>query len=437
MIQVFSAYTSQCTFTRIVRIASAKLNEAYDTAPGGRTKNSLLYRLIRPAHMTFVQNPAYIITVLLALVVFSEWLAGKRLFRRIGSSLVIIIAAAILANFRLIPSSSDAPSLYFTIFTYAAPLGIFLLLLDVQLKDLRMAGLPMLLMFLVGTGATLAGAVGGYFLVSPGQHHIENAFAVAGMYAGTYTGGSANLNAVAVQYNMSTNGAQFAAINAVDNIVGTSWIMVTLFLPPLLHRLVPRKRVIPPEMARFSDEELQRSISFGSETIDIPGAAALLAMGFGSLWLSNLLSEWVPQIPAILTLTTLAIVLAQVPFVQRLKGGRVMGFFLILVFLAVVGAFCDFSALAGNSEAAITLLVWVVFLMLVHGILIFGIGALLRQDWDIIAVASNANVGGTATAAVCAAAIGRRDLQLPGLLVASAGNALGTYLGVLVAELLR
>lgn len=82
-------------------------------------------------------------------------------------------------------------------------------------------------------------------------------------------------------------------------------------------------------------------------------------------------------------------------------------------------------------------MIWVTIIIFLHGLIIFGIGGLLKQDWDVIAVASNANVGGATSAPVCAASLGRPDLQLPGLLVGTVGNALGTYLGILVAELLK
>src|SRR5688572_26216582 len=147
--------------------------------------------------MTFIQEPIYILAVLFLLIVVSEWLAKKRFFSHIGSVLIVIIAAAILANFGLIPSSQNAPSLYDDIFRYAAPLGIFFLLLEVRLKDLKFAGLPMIMMFLIGSAATATGAIVGYMLVSP-QELIPSAYAVAGMYTGTYIGGSANLNAVAL-----------------------------------------------------------------------------------------------------------------------------------------------------------------------------------------------------------------------------------------------
>ena len=117
--------------------------------------------------MSIIQQPLYILTVLLLLVLFSEWLAQKKFFKHIGSVLLVIIFAALLANINVIPSSHNAPALYDGIFQYAAPLGLFFLLLQVKLKDLKLAGLPMITMFLIGSAATIAGVVIGYFILSP------------------------------------------------------------------------------------------------------------------------------------------------------------------------------------------------------------------------------------------------------------------------------
>ena len=114
-----------------------------------------------------------------------------------------------------------------------------------------------------------------------------------------------------------------------------------------------------------------------------------------------------------------------------------MGLLLIMLFLAVIGALCDISALLRSGDTAGTLLIWDVALILIHGFLIFSIGGILKQDWDIVSIASNANVGGSTSAPVCAATLGRPDLQLPGLLAGSVGNAIGTYLGIMVAEFLK
>lgn len=383
--------------------------------------------------MLLLLNPIYVATVLLLLVWFAQWLSEKKGFRYLGSSLIVIIAAAILANVGLLPSSGAPSPLYGGIFSYAAPLAIFYLLLDVRLSDLKTAGLPALLLFMVGSLTTIMGVLAGYYLLSPGAHGVEKTFAVAGMYTGTYTGGSANLNAVALQYRVNENGTLFAAINAADNIVGTIWIIITIALPVFLQRWLPRKnKSIKP--ATGISEAADRS---SKETLTLQSLTILLTLGFAALLLSQIISEWLPQVPSMISLTTIAILLAQVPFVSRLRGANVLGLFLVLVFLAVVGAFCDVQALMQSGDLALTLLLWVTVIIFLHGGLLFLIGGLLKQDWAVVAMASNANVGGTATAAALAASLKRPDLRLPGILIGSVGNAVGTYLGFAVAEMLR
>lgn len=387
--------------------------------------------------MSFIQEPAYIITILLLVIALSEWLSTKKFFKHLGSVIIVIIITAILANFHIVPSSGNAPRLYDQIFQYAAPLGIFFLLLEVKLKHLKFAGPPMLIMFFIGSACTIIGVIAGYRIFSPQHHHINQAYAVAGMYTGTYIGGSANLNAIALQYGVIKDGTLYAAVNAVDNIMTTIWLSMTMLLPPILFRLFPRNKKIAPELKGFSEEELRDMIAQIKATTSITDIALLLALGFGSMVLSSTLSKYFPQVPSILTLTTLALILAQIPFVQRLKGGKLMGFLLIMIFLAIIGAYCDIPALLKSGEAAGTLLAWDAALISIHGILLFLIGGLFKQDWDIVSIASNANIGGATSAPVCAASLGRPDLQLPGLLAGSIGNAIGTYCGVMVAEFLK
>lgn len=376
-------------------------------------------------------NPVYVAAVLLLLIVFAEWLASKKYFNYLGSTLIVILAAAVLANVHIIPSSSDAPPLYDGIFTYVAPLAIFFLLLDVKLKDLRKAGLPMLTMFLLGAATTMAGTLIAWYIIAPQHHGVGSAYAVAGMFTGTYIGGSANLNAVAIQYGVIKNGTLFAAINAADNIITTTWIIITLLLPALLQKWMPRK--IP---AKSKKENMQQPLAV-TEDISVLGISVLLALAAAALFISQLVSMYVPAIPSILVLTTLALVLAQVPAIQKVKGGKILGYFMVLLFLAVVGAYCDITALLQNGNVAITLLLWVTAIVFIHGILLFVIGGLFKQDWAIISIASNANIGGATTAGALATALGRSDLRLPGILVGSVGTAIGTYLGVLVAEFLK
>ena len=168
--------------------------------------------------------------------------------------------------------------------------------------------------------------------------------------------------------------------------------------------------------------------------------ALLLAMGGGARWISNRLAEALASvglaIPSIILLTTLALILAQFPVVNRLRGTKVLGMFAVYLFLAVIGAFCDLAALRDIGSLGLTLLVFVTIAVLTHGLVAFGGAALLRLDWEVAAVASQANVGGATSALALARSLGRSDLVLPGVLVGSLGYGLGTYLGFLTAEFL-
>ncbi len=382
--------------------------------------------------MSILFEPLYVAAVLCLLIAFAEWLSRRKFFSFLGSALIVILAAAVLANLRLLPSSTNAPALYDGIFTYIAPLAIFFLLLDVKLKDLRKAGLPMLILFGIGAIGTMAGAFVGYLLLAPQNHGVAQANAVAGMFTGTYIGGSVNLNAVALQFGVTKSGTLFAAINAADNIITTIWIVATLLLPRVLQRLWPRGGGSNAANAATIAPELE-----AKEPLRVTDLSLLLALGLGSLFLSQLVSRWLPAVPYVLTLTTAALILAQIPSIQRLRGGTVMGYFTVLLFLAVVGAYCDLGALIANGAVALTLLAWVTIIVGIHALILFGLGGLFRQDWALIAVASNANVGGATSAGVLATAIGRGDLRLPGILAGSLGNAVGTYAGLTVALWLR
>jgi uncharacterized membrane protein len=164
--------------------------------------------------------------------------------------------------------------------------------------------------------------------------------------------------------------------------------------------------------------------------------ASILALGLLGMTVSKVLVSYFPQVPEIIFLTTLALILAQFPSVQQLYGKHTLGFFFILIFLAVIGTLCDFRALSGVGSLAGTLILFVGLLVLIHGLVIFGVGALFKMDWDVIAVASQANVGGNTTAIAAAESLNRPDLLIPGVLVGSLGNALGTYVGFAVAGIL-
>lgn len=376
----------------------------------------------------------FILFVLGVNVVFCEWLCRKPGFRHIGTALLVIVVTAIEANLGLIPTT-ETP-VYDTIFSYLAPFALFLLLLGVNLKDLRQAGLPMLSMYLLGSVGTVAGVLVSVWVFSAQESIGPLFYALAGMFTGTYTGGSVNFHAVALHYNVSKAGNLFIAATAADNIITTIWMMVTLSAPRLLQRWFPRPLTARsrPNPAAVAGEPIDAYSD--SETMTPYDLGLLLSLGLGSIWASQQLANVVP-VPFVLILTTMALILAQFRVVNRLRGSRLLGLFGIYVFLAVIGAYCDVAALLSDGRLAGALFGMILLAVLLHAAILFGIGALLRQDWDILGVVSQANVGGSTSALALAKSLGRPDLQLPAVLVGTLGNALGSYLGIFVAELLR
>ncbi|GAB3496989.1 DUF819 family protein [Spirosoma knui] len=344
---------------------------------------------------------------------------------------MVIILTAIEANLRIIPTTDTL--VYDGIFSYVAPFALFLLLLSVNLKDLKQAGLPMLSMYLIGSASVVIGVFTGVWLFSASTTVGYHYYALAGMFTGTYIGGSINFHAVALHYGVSKAGNLFVAATAADNIMTALWMAATIVLPKFFQQRYPRHLL---KTAPAGSSVVDDSFS-DAETMNPNDLGLLLGLGFGSIFLAKQISAAFPTLPFVLVLTSLALILAQFRRVNKLRGARLLGLFGVYVFLAVIGAYCDVAALISDGQLAIVLFGMIFLLVSIHAVLLFGIGALFKQDWDILSIASQANIGGATSASALAKSLNRPDLQLPGVLVGTLGNAIGTYLGILVAEILR
>jgi len=374
-----------------------------------------------------MNNPIYVLSALCLMVILAVY-AGKTKFgSKFGAALLVIVFTAIIANLGLIPSASNSIPLYDGIFTYLAPLSIFYLLLGVNLNSIKKAGAPMIILFVLGSLATAVGVFAAWHLVSPQEVLGDDARVIAGMLAGTYTGGSANFNAVALEYKMQENGILFAGTIAVDNVITTLWIIATLAIPAFMQRFLKGRKV--------SQNTLEAPIA-EEEHFDFRSLIWLAFIGILAYFISELVSDIFPKIPSILTLSTLGVILAQFRFVNQLKGSHFLGLYLVYIFLAVIGAYCEISSVVELKSIGITLLLFASISVLIHGLLILLLGSLFFRDWEMIAIASQANVGGGTTAMALAETFHRNELILPAVLVGSLGTALGTYIGFFMVSIL-
>jgi uncharacterized membrane protein len=384
------------------------------------------------------RDPLYLIVVLTSLVFVSEWLARRSGFRHLGSALIVILLGAAAANLGLIPAGStpDAPvPVYDVIFSHVAVVGLFWLLLHVNLRSLARVGLPLVALFLVGSIGTLVGAVVAMRLIGAGTVG-PLAGPVAGMFTGTYIGGGINFNALALHYGVVREGALYTGATVVDNIVTTVWIAVTLAAPRLLAARwvgTPRAAAVARVDAGVGAAVPIVDLAAESETLDPRKLALALAVGaaalLGSVQLTALFARAGIDVPVILVVTVVALALAQVPSISRLPGPRVLGMVAVYLFLAVVGVHCDLRAMGGLGMLGVALLTFASLTVVIHGAIIFGAARAFGMDLAAVAVASQANVGGSTSALALAKSLGREDLLLPGILLGALGNAIGTFLG--------
>lgn len=371
-----------------------------------------------------VIDALWTLAVLFGCVAASEWLVRRTALRHLGSAMVVIVLAAVLANTGVIPTAATPVPLYDGIFAVVAPVAIVLLLLRVRLTHLSRAGGPLLALFLLGSAATMLGATIGGALARPllAEGRVD---VLSGMFAATYIGGSVNFNALALHYGVTQDGVLYAGATAIDAGLTTVWMAATLGLPRLLAGRKAPIRIdadapVDPEHARF-------------EVLPVALVLALaLVVVVASDWTAAQLVALGVNVPSVLVLTTLALVLAQIPAIARLPGTAPLAMLAVYLFLAVIGALCDLDALARLGDIGVAIAVLACTCIAVHGIIVFGVARALRMDPVLAGIASQANIGGSTTAFVVARSLGREDLVLPAILVGALGNAIGTYCGFAV-----
>jgi uncharacterized membrane protein len=394
-----------------------------------------------------ITDPTAVFFVLATVVAIAIALELRTtLFRALGSALVGILLGMLLSNTGVIPGESTA---YDFLGGPAVSAGIILILLTVDVRSVMQAGPTMLAAFGIGAVGSAAGASLSAVLLADAIG--PETWKLAGQYTATYTGGGVNFAAVGAA--LGTSGDLFAAGIAADVLMTAIWMVTCLTVPILF---ASRSKGSPRDSSgrrgtRAPAVEGSDSISGeGAGADEAPtlhkmlyssvGAVRLQDLGLmvsvvlGTLWVSNWLGSVLAPFPSVLFLTTIALLLAQIPTIRGLRGTGVIGNYLILLFLASNGAM---SVIANIVVIGPPIVYYALITVSVHGVVIFGLGRLVGLDLRTLAVASQANVGGPASAMALATARGYTDRVLPGVAVGLLGYAAGNYLGFAVAALIR
>lgn len=377
------------------------------------------------------ESSASMLAVILCMIALAFWLQKFKGFKTLGPALIVIILGIILVNLKIVPGYCDV---YGAISIYCIPISMSLYLLNVDLKKiLQMSKQPLLSIASAVFSVSLVAVLFGVLLGGK----INEGWKVAGMFVGTYTGGSSNLTAIATGLNASAD--TIAAANAADYVIGMPTLILMFAAPAILKNSKKFQKLWP---YSFTDEELEGDGEtkelMEAEEWGIKDIAILLAIATSIVAVSTKLSEFFSADFAsagrILLISTLSIIVSQIPAVRKLKGAMNLGLFFGMMFLAVVGFSVDIRGFLG-SALNITLLCFCVILSSI--ILHLVITQLLKIKYEYVLLGIVGAIADGTTSALVASGAKWKSLISIGLLMGIIGGVCGNYFGIAVAYLVR
>lgn len=392
----------------------------------------------------------YLLFPIIIVSAFHKW----KILQKIGTVILAYAVGIIMSLTGFVtfePGTADAAtfeSIQKLIMNISVPLAIPLMLFNCDFK-LWTRALPKTILALVGGIIAITVAViSGFFIFrNTGVNDIEN---VSAMMTGIYTGGTMNFNAL---------GAALGVDPTTITLVLTFQMLITfpliMFITGGGYRLF--RKILP-----FPDESTSITLNSNMEDHGIENygmmlnkkvfpktmlglllSIGFLAIGAGlSLLLYNLgvvgdqetgtgkLNELV----IILTITTLSIIASFSKKIRELPKTFELGMIFILIFsIAVASQFNPYSI----DMSAISLGLFVLYIMLVSVIIHIIFCRFSKISGDLYTVAQVGLFCSPPFIPPVVGAMGNKKVLISGIVIGLIGYAIGTYMGVGIAYLLK
>lgn len=396
----------------------------------------------------FLTNDAVVFGLLMSILAFvfassaSKHPFWVKFYTYVPTVLLCYFIPAVFNSLGII--SGESSNLYKVASRYLLPASLVLFTISVDLKGIVRLGPKALTMFLAGTvGIVLGGPVSMLLvgLIYPdlyagtGPDEIWRGLSTI---AGSWIGGGANQTAMLEVFGASPT--LFGQMIAVDVLIANFWMAVLLFWAAKPEKLDRFFKADTTAIYALRD----RIAKMRESTIQIPSIKdmlLILGIGFGvtglSHWFADFLAPWFetnhPEwnqyslnsaffwIVVIATAIGLALSFTKARDLEGVGASR-MGSVLLYVLVATIGMQMDLGAILDNPILFLIGFIWIVF----HASLMIFVAWLIKAPFFYVAVGSQANVGGAASAPIVASAFDP-SLAPVGVLLAVLGYAIGTY----------
>lgn len=380
----------------------------------------------------------YILVPVLIIECFKRWTWMQKIGTVVAAYAVGIIFA--LTGFVHFDAGTEAfttfSKLQSTIMSVAVPIAIPLMLFNCDFR-LWTKALPKTIWSLVGgIIAVLVAVISGYFIFrTPDVPEFNK---VAAMMTGIYTGGTMNFNALGA--SLGVDKTLMAIVLAFEMVLTTPYIFFIigggykLFRKILPYEDVTRKGRKDEDVAT-KDVENYRGMfarqNVGGMFIGLGLSILFLAIGAG---LALLITGTLNELVVILTITTLSIIASFFKKVRELPKTFELGMFFILIFSVIVASLFDIHSVNGGSLMIGLFVAWV---MIIAAGLHLLFCRFAKVSGDLFCVSQIALLCSPPFVPPVVGAMKNKKVLISGIVIGLVGYAVGTYLGVIIAYLLK
>ena len=352
-------------------------------------------------------------------------------------------------------------SLYYMSSRYLLPAALVLMTLSLDLKAVFSLGPKALIMFFTGTVGIIIGGPIAIMLISAVSPETVGGVGPDAVWrglatlAGSWIGGGANQTAMLEVYGY--NQKLYGGMVIVDIVVANIWMALLLIgigktkkIDKWLKADTSAIEALKEKVSKFSEEVernpsttdmiIMAAIAFGTVSFAHFGAGHLSVFFKGVV--GNMESETFKSSLTFLGssffwMISIATIIAVILSFTKARdyegaGASKFGSVFIYILVASIGMKMDLTMIFDNLGLVAIGIVW----MTIHAVLLIGVAKLIRAPYFFLAVGSQANVGGAASAPIVASAF-HPSLATVGVLLAVVGYAVGTLGAIITAELMR
>ncbi len=393
-------------------------------------------------------NDAIVFGILIGILAFvfttskSENPSWKKFYKYIPTLLLCYFIPSVFNSLGII--SGEESNLYFVASRYLLPTSLVLLTISIDLPEIKKLGPKAIIMFLTGTVGIIIGGPLAILIVSVFAPDVVGGVGPEAVWrglttvAGSWIGGGANQAAMKEIFGVGDT--IFSAMIAVDVIIANIW-MAFLLYGAGIHERIDAKFHADNSAITELKEKIEAYRAQILRIPDLTDTIMVMAVGFGVTAIAHLgadiIAPWIGEkAPGlakfsltsgffwlIVLATTIALGLSFTK-ARELEGvgASRYGSLFLYILVATIGMKMNIMAIFENPGLFIVGLIWIAF----HAILLIVTAKLIHAPFFFLAVGSQANIGGAASAPIVASAF-HPSLAPVGVLLAVLGYAIGTY----------